>query len=182
VTADARARLLHLLRRDAYRAGAYALTSGVTSDFFIDCKRVVLTAEGHALVGDVLCDALARLPPVAAVAGVAVGGCPLASAVALTSYRRGAPLDALYVRREPKGHGTFARVEGRAPPGATVALFEDVLTTGGSATRAIDALRLAGYRVAVVLALVDRRQGGVAALRGFGVRVESVFAREDFIP
>lgn len=186
---QARARLLELLRRDAYRAGTFTLASGKTSDFFIDCKKVVLSAEGHALVGEVFFDALATIEAMRAggveaidcVAGVVLGGCPLASAVSLTSQLRGRPWNALYVRKEPKDHGTRALIEGVAPPGARVALLEDVLTTGGSSRAAIDRLREAGYVVPVVLALVDRREGGAETIRARGAYVEAVFAREDFV-
>jgi orotate phosphoribosyltransferase len=180
-------RLLERLRRDAYRAGTFTLASGKTSDFFIDCKRVVLTAEGHVLVGESMLAAIERfesganVQPIASVAGVALGGCPLASAVSLTSQLRGRPRDALYVRKEAKDHGTRALVEGVTPEGARVALLEDVLTTGGSSRAAIDRLREAGLVVPLVVALVDRREGGVEALRAHGVDVIALFRREDFV-
>src|SRR5262249_679669 len=140
---EARAKLLERLRRDAYRAGTFTLVSGKTSDFFIDCKRVCLTAEGHALVGEGLFEQLSaleaagRVGPIDGVAGVALGGCPLASAVSLWSQLRSHPLDALYVRKEAKDHGTRALIEGALRPGARVALLEDVLTTGGSSRAAV---------------------------------------------
>jgi orotate phosphoribosyltransferase len=173
--------LLALLRRDAYKHGRFRLASGRESDFFIDCKRVMLTAEGHRLIGSVLFEELATLPDTAAVAGVALGGCPLVSAVSLTSALRGRPLDALYVRKEPKDHGTARRVEGSVPAGAAVVLLEDVLTTGGSARAAIEALRAEGWRVDQVLALVDRDEGGVAALAALGVTARGLFSRGDFV-
>ena len=98
-------------------ASASLLASGRESDFFIDCKQAVLTAEGHALVGAAMLDALARLPACDAVAGVELGGCPLASAVALTSFQRGAPLDAVYVRKDAKDHGSRRTARGQHPPG-----------------------------------------------------------------
>jgi orotate phosphoribosyltransferase len=113
---ESHARLLDALRRDAWRRGRFRLASGRESDFFIDCKQVILTAEGHRLVGEALYDAIRGagvLQAVAGVAGVALGGCSLASAVSLTSALRDgdAGLDALYVRKEPKDHGTARRVE-----------------------------------------------------------------------
>ncbi len=182
----ARARLLERLRRDAYREGTFTLASGKTSDFFIDCKRVMLTGEGHALCGDALLDELARaesagLGAVDVVAGVALGGCPLASAVAQTAFHRGRTLDALYVRKEQKEHGTKSMIEGVARPGARVALLEDVMTTGGSSLKAVAQLRAAGFEVAIVLALVDRREGAIESLRAAGLRAAALFAREDFV-
>lgn len=182
----ARARLLDRLRTHAYREGTFTLASGKTSDFFIDCKRVMLTGEGHALCGEALLDELERaetagLAKVDVVAGVALGGCPLASAVAQTAFHRGRPLDALYVRKEQKDHGTKSMVEGVARPGARVALLEDVMTTGGSSLKAVEQLRAAGYEVALILALVDRREGAIEAIARQGVRAAALFAREDFV-
>ncbi|MFO0556987.1 MAG: orotate phosphoribosyltransferase [Polyangiales bacterium] len=182
----ARARLLERLRTRAYREGTFTLASGKTSDFFIDCKRVMLTGEGHALCGEALLDELERaesagMPTVDVVAGVALGGCPLASAVAQTAFHRGRALDALYVRKEQKDHGTKSMVEGVAKPGARVALLEDVMTTGGSSLKAVEQLRVAGYEVALILALVDRREGAIEALASHGVRAAALFAREDFV-
>ena len=94
MAAGARSRLLELLRARAFERKRVVLASGRESDFFIDCKQAVLTAEGHALVGEAMLEAIAAFPGCVAVAGVELGGCPLASAVALTSFQRGAPLDA----------------------------------------------------------------------------------------
>lgn len=181
---DARARLLDLLRERAFERKRVVLASGRESDFFIDCKQAVLTAEGHALCGDVMLDALSALGSCAAVAGVELGGCPLASAVALTSFRRGAPLDAIYVRKDAKDHGSRRQLEGntRLPPGSRVALLEDVVTTGGSTLKAAAKLREAGYEVAGVVALVDRDEGGRAAIEAEGLKLVALFTRHDFIP
>jgi orotate phosphoribosyltransferase len=159
------------------------LASGKESDFFIDCKQAVLTAEGHALVGEVLLDAIVALPSCVAVAGVELGGCPLASSVALTSYLRGSPLDAVYVRKDAKDHGSRRLLEGntRLASGARVALLEDVVTTGGSTLRAAARLREAGYDVAGVVALVDRLEGGREAIEEGGLRLFAVFTRDDFM-
>ncbi|HEY1691247.1 MAG TPA: orotate phosphoribosyltransferase [Polyangiaceae bacterium] len=180
----ARSKLLELLRARAFERKRVVLASGKESDFFIDCKQAVLTAEGHALVGEVMLDALAAFGPCAAVAGVELGGCPLASAVALTSHLRGAPLDAVYVRKDAKDHGSRRLLEGNArlPQGARVALLEDVVTTGGSTLKAAAKLRDAGYVVAGVVALVDRLEGGREAIEAEGVRLVPLFTRDDFIP
>lgn len=182
---EALARLLDALRRDAWRRGRFRLASGRESDFFIDCKQVILTAEGHRLVGEALYDAIraAGLGGVAGVAGVALGGCSLASAVSLTSALRDgdAGLDALYVRKEPKDHGTGKRVEGRLRRGTAVVLVEDVLTTGGSSLAAVLALRAEGFSVDRVFALVDRAEGGVEALAAQGVTAHALLHRRDFV-
>ncbi len=180
---DARARLLDLLRERAFERKRVVLASGRESDFFIDCKQAELTAEGHALVGQVMLDALAGLPCVA-VAGVELGGCPLASAVALTSFQRGTPLDAVYVRKDAKEHGSKRLLEGntRLAAGATVILLEDVVTTGGSTLKAAAKLRDAGYATPGVVALVDRLEGGREGIEAGGLTLRSIFTRDDFIP
>jgi orotate phosphoribosyltransferase len=183
VASGARARLLELLRTRSFERKRVVLASGKESDFFIDCKQAVLTAEGHALVGEVLLEALSAFPACAAVAGVELGGCPLASAVALTSFQRGAPLDAVYVRKDAKDHGSRRMLEGntRVPAGARVALLEDVVTTGGSTLKAAARLRENGYEVAGVVALVDRLEGGREAIEGQGLALVAIFTRDDFM-
>jgi orotate phosphoribosyltransferase len=183
----ARAELLELLRSRAFERKRVVLASGRESDFFIDCKQAVLTAAGHVLVGQVMLDALAafaRGGACVAVAGVELGGCPLASAVALTSHQRGTPLDAVYVRKDAKDHGSRRLLEGntRLPTGARIALLEDVVTTGGSTLKAAVKLREAGYVVAGVVALVDRLEGGREAIEADGLELVTIFTRDDFIP
>jgi orotate phosphoribosyltransferase len=179
-----RERLLELLRARSFERKRVVLASGKESDFFIDCKQAVLTAEGHALVGEVMLDAVAAFAGCVAVAGVELGGCPLASAVALTSFRRGAPLDAVYVRKDAKDHGSRRLLEGNAglAPGSRVALLEDVVTTGGSTLKAAAKLRDAGYEVGGVVALVDRLEGGREAIEADGLKLSALYTRDDFIP
>ena len=181
-TRKSKARLLELLATLSYKKGTVTLASGKTSDFFIDCKQTVLTAEGHALVGELMLDAIAD-QKIDAVAGVELGGCPLASAVSLTSSLRGTPLDAIYVRKEAKDHGSQRLIEGgtRLEKGARVALLEDVVTTGGSTLKAAEKLKSAGFEIAAVVALVDRLEGGRAAIEAAGYRVTPLYTKSDFI-
>ncbi|MSP23573.1 MAG: orotate phosphoribosyltransferase [Myxococcales bacterium] len=172
--------LLALLKTHSYQSGRVVLASGMESDFFIDCKQSVLKARGHQLVGELMLDAF-RHVRVDAVAGVELGGCPLASAVSFMSAQRGRPLDALYVRKEVKDHGSRRKVEGLVHPGMRVMLLEDVITTGGSTLRALDALRSVGAEVLGVVALVDRLEGGVEAISAQGVEVVALFTRLDFL-
>jgi orotate phosphoribosyltransferase len=183
----ARAELLELLRSRAFERKRVVLASGRESDFFIDCKQAVLTARGHVLVGEVMLDAVRSFSdegPCVAVAGVELGGCSLASAVALTSEQRGAPLDAVYVRKDAKDHGSRRTLEGNTglSAGARIALLEDVVTTGGSTLKAAAKLREAGYVVAGVVALVDRLEGGREAIEADGLELVTLFTRDDFIP
>jgi orotate phosphoribosyltransferase len=178
-----RERLLELLRERSFEAKRVILASGKESDFFIDCKQTVLTAEGHALVGELMLDLLAELPPCDAVAGVELGGCPLASAVSLVSHYRGRNLPALYVRKQQKDHGSAKLVENDRSlfPGIRVVLLEDVITTGGSSLKAVAALRAASAEVVGIAALVDRNEGGCEAIRAAGLSVSALTSRADFM-
>jgi orotate phosphoribosyltransferase len=175
--------LVELLRERSFEKKRVVLASGKESDFFIDCKQTVLTAEGHTLVGSLMFDALAAFSECEAVAGVELGGCPLASAVSLTSFTRGRPLAALYVRKESKDHGTKKLVEGDKAlrPGLPVVVLEDVVTTGRSTLKAIEKLREAGAEVVGVVALVDRLEGGAEALKEAGIAFVAICTRKDFM-
>ncbi|HEY7726306.1 MAG TPA: orotate phosphoribosyltransferase [Anaeromyxobacteraceae bacterium] len=193
--ADDRPRLLALLRSLSFERRRVVLASGRESDFYIDCKRTTLTAEGHVLVGRLLLDRVRRLaPPVRGIGGLTLGADPLASAVAAASFleheaARGRgeaqpppPIDAFIVRKEPKGHGTGQWIEGRRtiPDGSRVAVLEDVVTTGGSALLAIERCRSEGLEPVACLALVDRMEGGREAIEARGVPLQSLYTREDF--
>jgi orotate phosphoribosyltransferase len=183
--AEDRARLLELLRQLSFERRRIKLVSGKESDFYIDTKRTALTAEGHVLVGRCLFDRVRRLRPlVRGVGGLTLGADPLASAVALTSFLEGEPVDAFIVRKEPKGHGTGQWIEGRKtiPDGSRVAVLEDVVTTGGSALKAIERCRAEKLEVVACFAVVDRDEGGREAIEAAGVPLEALFSRRDFMP
>lgn len=179
-----RAKLRERLRANGYRTGEFVLSSGRPSTYLLDCKPVLLTAEGHALVAKLFTHMIKDLP-VSYVAGVELGGCPIASAVAmyshLSTYRDTAKhVDAVYVRKAPKGHGSARRVEGTYVPGGGVFLAEDVVTTGASTLRAIEALVEAGLKVVRVGAVLDREEGGTEALAAIGVPLSALFKPGDF--
>jgi orotate phosphoribosyltransferase len=206
-----RARLLELLRTLSFERRKVVLASGRESDFYIDCKRTTLTAEGHALVGRLVFDRIRRLEPLPrGVGGLTLGADPIASAAALTSWlqyerwraqgqaaepapeRAGGPggkhppgtIDSYVVRKEPKGHGTGQWIEGRKtiPDGSRVVVIEDVVTTGGSALKAIERCRIENLVPVACVALVDRLEGGREAIEAQGVPLQSLFDRKDFIP
>ncbi len=179
-----RARLFELLRTLSFERRKVILASGRESDFYIDCKRTALTAEGHVLVGRLLFDRVRAIRPlVRGVGGLTLGADPIASAVALTSFLEGEPVDAFIVRKEPKGHGTGQWIEGRQtiPDGSRVAVLEDVVTTGGSALKAIERCRAENLVVVACFALVDRGEGGREAIEAEGVQLDALFARGDFL-
>jgi len=178
-----RARLIDLLRELSFERRRVTLASGRESDFFIDCKQTILTAEGHALVGELMLQALGDLPTCDAVAGVELGGCPLASAVSLVSFQQGRPLTGFYVRKERKDHGTAKLVEGdkSLAAGTRIVLLEDVVTTGGSSLKAVETLKAAGAVVVGIIALVDRLEGGGDTIRQAGLPLLTLSTRADFM-
>jgi orotate phosphoribosyltransferase len=183
IDSGARERLLTLLRVLSFERRRVTLASGRESDFFIDCKQTSLTPEGHVLLGELMFEALQQLQRVEAVAGVELGGCPLASAVSLTSWLKGRPLPALYVRKAAKDHGTKRLVEGDKSirPGMRVAILEDVVTTAGSTLRTEATLREANLLPIGVVAIVDRLEGAREALAAAGLPLISLTTRDDFL-
>jgi orotate phosphoribosyltransferase len=177
-------RLLQLLRELAYEKRDVVLASGRRSNFYIDCRRVVMTAEGHFLVGMLFNDEIRRVcPEVEAVGGLTMGADPLSSATSLMSFIGGRPLDAFYVRKEAKSHGTGQFVEGATAlsGGAKVAILEDVVTTGGSSLRAVERAEAAGLAPVRVIALVDRCEGGRETIEQ-RLPLSALFSRTDFPP
>lgn len=145
----------------------FTLASGQKSKFYLDLRRSCLNPYGSFVLGTYLCNKVQEFEriskkPIHAVAGVALGGCPLATAVSLISCQQTVnrhTYEALYVRPEPKKHGTKSLIEGNFKPGQNVVLLEDVTTTGASALKAVLTLREAGLHVPSVLSLVDRSDG-----------------------
>jgi orotate phosphoribosyltransferase len=170
--------LLDLFCQLAYKEGDFVLSSGQRSRYYINGKQVTLHPQGALAVGRLL---LSLLPEdTEAVAGLTLGADPMVSAVSVVSALENRPLPALIVRKEPKGHGTRAYIEG--PPlreGAKVIVLEDVVTTGQSAMKAVERLRMAGYTVEQVIALVDRQQGGAEFYQSAGLGFQAVFAIQD---
>jgi orotate phosphoribosyltransferase len=170
--------LLDALVRLAYREGDFTLSSGQKSSYYINGKQVTLRAEESLAVGRLL---LSLLPPdTEAVAGLTLGADPIVSAVSVVSAYENRPIPALIVRKEAKGHGTMAYIEGPSlRPGAPVVVLEDVVTTGKSAMLAVERLRGAGYTVDRVIALVDREQGGGEFYESRGLGFEALFSIRD---
>jgi orotate phosphoribosyltransferase len=156
----ARARLSELVRERAYRDGVdIVLASGKRSSFYIDGKRVTLHPEGLYLTARLMLAELEAWPQVTAVGGLTLGADPIVSAMSALSFGTGQNLQAFLVRKERKAHGTGGLIEGELAAGERVAIVEDTITTGGSARKAIEAVRELGAEPEVVLALVDREDG-----------------------
>jgi orotate phosphoribosyltransferase len=178
-----RERLLELLRSRAFQEREVVLSSGRTSNFYIDCRQVSLDAEGATLIGELFHAVIEEVAPGAvAVGGLTLGADPLATATSVVSFLAGRPRAAFLVRKEPKGHGTNQWLEStRLPAGAEVVVVEDVVTTGASTLKAIERARLAGLRVVHAVGLVDRLEGGREAVTR-EVPLTALFTRRDFLP
>lgn len=175
--ATLRQHLLILFATLAYQEGNFLLSSGQRSNYYINGKQVTLTPEGALTAGRLL---LSLLPAdTAAVAGLTLGADPIVTAVSLVSAYENRGIPALIVRKEAKGHGTQAYLEGpKLPAGAKVVVLEDVVTTGKSAMQAVQRLREAGYQVERVIALVDRQQGGAEFYQERGLKFQALFTIE----
>ena len=166
--------LLEQLKKFAYKKGEFKLSSGKTSEHYVNCKPVTLTGRGLTLTS------LLMLKEVDTdyVAGLTLGADPLVSGVALVSALDSRLVNGLIVRKEAKGHGTQAYIEGLLPPeGTKITVLEDVITTGGSAIKAATRLRDAGYVVERVVAIVDRQEDAEAdiAMKLAGLELVSLF-------
>lgn len=183
-----RKQLLELLRTRAFAKREVVLASGKKSNFYVDCKEVTLDAIGHLLVGRLLFEEVAAYQrrtghTIRGVGGLTLGADPIASAVAMTSALLDAAIPAFIVRKEPKKHGTEAYLEGlgNIPADSEVVVVEDVVTTGESAARAVRRVRAAGLSVRLVLAIVDRLEGGRDHLASEQIELVTLFDRRDFL-
>lgn len=170
--------LLDLFCQLAYKEGDFVLSSGQQSSYYINGKQVTLHPQGALAVGRLL---LSQLPTdTQAVAGLTLGADPIVSAVSVVSALENRPIPALIIRKEAKGHGTQAYIEGpELLTGAKVVVLEDVVTTGQSAMKAVERLRNVGYEVEQVIALVDRQQGGAEFYESVGLKFYALFAIAD---
>ncbi|NEO52176.1 MAG: orotate phosphoribosyltransferase [Okeania sp. SIO3B5] len=166
--------LLHLLCNLAYREGDFVLSSGQRSSYYINGKYVTLHPQGALAIGRLL---FSMLPEdTQGVAGLTLGADPMVTAVSVVSAYENRPIPALIIRKQAKGHGTMAYIEGPSlEANAKVVVLEDVVTTGASAMLAVNRLREASYQVHRVFALVDREQGGRELYQKEGLQFESIF-------
>jgi orotate phosphoribosyltransferase len=173
-------RLCRLLAERSFRLGDFELASGARSDYYIDCRTTTMHAHGQVLIGQVGFEAIrsAGYRP-DAIGGLTMGADPLAYAIASESWRHGEPIHAFSVRKRAKRHGKGQLIEGCFEPGARVVIVEDVITTGGSALKALDAVRQAGGEVLAVLGLVDREEGGRQTLEEAGLPTLILFTAND---
>ncbi|MEI3651375.1 orotate phosphoribosyltransferase [Anabaena sp. AL09] len=173
-----RQKLLDLFCQLAYQEGDFVLSSGQRSSYYINGKQVTLHPQGALAMARLL---LPMLPEdTQAVAGLTLGADPIVSAVSVVSVYENRLIPALIIRKEAKGHGTMAYIEGPSlPQGAKVVVLEDVVTTGQSALKAVERLQAAGYTVDRVISLIDRLQGGGALYESAGLQFEALFTIQD---
>ncbi len=176
--ASIRLALLDLLCEVAYKEGDFTLSSGQKSTYYINGKQVTLHAQGALMVARLLLD---KLPAgTVGVGGLTLGADPMVSAVSIVGAYENKPVTPLIIRKEAKGHGTRAYIEGPTlPEGSLVTILEDVVTTGASAMQAVQRLRDAGYQVNDILALVDRQQGGQELYKKEGLNFQPIFTIEE---
>lgn len=177
-----RDRLVQLLAARSARRGSFTLASGKQSDLYIDCRLTTMHPEGLSLIGPLGLGMIGERgwrPD--SVGGLTLGADPVSYAIAYASQLAGTPVRAFTVRKEAKTHGTGKLVEGAFEQGDRVVVIEDVITTGGSALRAADALVAAGATVVGVLAVVDREEGGREAIEQRGYAVATLATAREIV-
>jgi orotate phosphoribosyltransferase len=180
----AKMRLVEIVRRRSYGTGVeIKLASGRISNFYFNMKPTMLDPQGSYLLALLVLDAL-KETPCDAVGGLEMGAVPMAAAVTAISVAEDRPLPAFFIRKKPKDHGTQSLVEG-LPRGETLAgkkvvIIEDVTTTGGSALKAIEAVKADGATVLGVITAVDRLEGAAEAFKAAGVPFTAILTAADF--
>ncbi len=180
--ADKKQRLLELIKLLSYEKREVTLTSGKKSSYYIDGKQTTLDPEGAYLTGELFTDIIKKeFGEANGVGGITLGADPIISAVMIAGYTRGLRLKGFIVRKEAKGHGTGAWIEGLKgfQPGDRVVIVEDVVTTGGSAIKAVEKAQDAGLKVLGIIAIVDRLEGGRELIESKGYRLFSLFTKAD---
>ena len=186
---DARSGLLAMLAEKSFQLGQFRLSSGATSDYYVDCRATTLDARGARLTAEVFLDEIERRDwKPAAIGGLTLGADPIAVAVAVMSSERGSPIDAFLVRKAEKEHGTRQRIEGFRRRGARVVIVDDVCTTGASTIEAMAAAREAGFEIAGVMCLLEREEARgranverAAAPAPFVALFTAAHLREDYL-
>jgi orotate phosphoribosyltransferase len=183
-----KAELLDILREKSVHRGAFTLASGAQSDLYIDARLTTHDPHGAILIGRVGSDLVKRVARdlnvrINSIGGLTMGADPIALAVGIASHLENpsSELQTFVVRKSQKAHGCQKLIEGNFSANDSVVIVEDVITTGGSTLQAIEAVEAAGGRVAFVLALVDRQEGGRENIEKRGHKVEPIFTRADLI-
>lgn len=180
--------LKSILLEKSVRTGEFTLASGAKSDLYIDCRVTALDPVGARLIGQLGWKAVreriqAEGLEIDAIGGMTMGADPISLAVGMTSAMETPEemIQVFNIRKEPKGHGRGKQIEGNFKEGDQVVVVDDVITTGGSTIKAIEAIERAGGTVKFALVLVDREEGGRAAIEERGIPVVSLYSRSTLL-
>lgn len=174
--------LFQIIKRLSFKTGDFILASGQRSSYYVDCRLSTLDGRGAYLIGQLLYERLVNLHP-DAVGGMTLGADPIVSSILYRSAEVGKPMAGFIVRKEAKGHGAGNQIEGNLAPWMRVVLVEDVVTTGGSTLKAIEAIRKAHPSVEIVgvLAIIDRNAGGADAFSRLGIPFQALYNVQAFL-
>jgi orotate phosphoribosyltransferase len=183
---DNKQKLVEYIKKHSFKKSAtpiFKLSSGNVSNFYFDLKKTTYSPEGQYLVGNLVFDKIKELGlKPKAIGGLTMGADPIATATAYCSYLKGEPVAALVIRKEPKAHGTASQVEGDVSKGDDVIIIDDVVTTGGSTIKAIEAAKNAGLNIIAVIILLDRCEfNGRQNIEKLGYPVYPILTIKDFI-
>jgi len=173
--------LIDLIRSESLQLGEFTLASGKKASYYLDCRNITLHPRGANLIAEGMLEVmkgLGSLPD--AVGGMAIGADPITAAIVTLAGQRDLPLKGFMVRKEPKGHGTGKQIEGPVTPEQRVVIVEDVITSGGSALKAVDVAIDYGLKVERVIAIIDRLAGGEQAFAAKGIPLTTLTTIRDF--
>ncbi len=173
--------LLDLIRTEALQRGEFTLASGKKASYYLDCRNITLHPKGANVIAAGMLEVIQSAGPLPdAVGGMAIGADPITASIITLAGQQDLPLKGFMVRKEPKDHGTGKQVEGPVTPGQRVVIVEDVITSGGSALKAVEAALEFGLVVERVIAIIDRLAGGEAAFRAKGLELITLSTIRDF--
>jgi len=171
-------RFLQIFKEEAILRGRFFLASGKESSYYFDGRLVTLSPEGAYLLGKRIFDIISDLE-VDAIGGMAIGAIPIATSVALISHIEKKPMSAFIVRGTEKNHGTKKLIEGPLNPGSRVVIVDDVITSGNSILRSIEAAESSGCEVVKVLVILDRKAGGSEEILKRGYDFQSLLVTDE---
>lgn len=173
--------LFHILYKNAFFREKIVLSSGKESDYYIDARRVTLSAPGAALAGKIILNMIGD-EKIDAIGGPTLGADPLVGALAVLSFQAGKPLNTFIIRKAPKPHGKQQQIEGPLlRKGAEVILIDDVATTGKAFLESLVVMKKEGFKVKKCICLVDRNEGSKESLAKEGCSLEAVFNISEFL-
>jgi len=175
---DKKEALRKLLKQNAVKIGEFTLSSGGKSDFYVDGKQITCHPEGLNLIAEIILEKIKGCKA-QGIGGMTIGADPIAAAVAMASVKAGSPIPAFIVRKVQKEHGLQKKIEGIIKPGSNVVIVDDVITKGTATLQAIAAVEEIGCKVAKVICLVNRQEGGDEALQEYDF--DPIFTKKELM-